>query len=154
MDTGSCVSTVHPPICKDFPTLTAWEFLTAVDPNMDHSMMVGLEGLLTHWTVLCFPGNSQDLVWDLSNLPGLSTLRKVLPTKKGRHQLLNPFQCPLLDQYLITSRMGFGCRKLCRGRSTHRGRTPKAVSGYPGFRFQTSCLILTGQTNSWILLSV
>ena len=153
MNTGSCMSCMHPFIGKNLPTLTTWEFLTPVDPHMDHKVVVGLEGLLAHRTVLSLPGYRWNLVGDLSNLPSLSTLRKVFPTKKGGHLLLYLFQHPLLDQYLILSRTDLG-RNLCRSRSLHRGRTPKHVSGYPRFSFQTSSLILAGQPNRWILLSV
>ena len=107
LNTGSCVSGMHPSVSKNFPTLTTWEFLTPVDPHMDHKAVVGLEGLLAHQTVLSFPGYSWNLVGDLSNLPSLSTLGKVFPTKKGRYLLLDPFQCPLLHQYFITSRTDF-----------------------------------------------
>ena len=48
MNTGSCVSGMHPFVGKNLPTLTTWEFLTPVDPHMDHKVVVGLEGLLVH----------------------------------------------------------------------------------------------------------
>ena len=91
MNTGSCVSGMHPFVSKNLPTLTTWEFLTPVDPHMDHKVVVGLKGLLAHQTVLSFPGYSWNLVGDLSNLPSLSTLGKVFPMKNGGHLLLYPF---------------------------------------------------------------
>ena len=79
-----------------------------VDPHIDHKVVVGLEGLLAHWTVLSFPGYSWNLVGDLRNLPSLSTLRKVFPMKKGGHLLLYSFQHPLLYQHFILSRTDLG----------------------------------------------
>ena len=154
MDTGSSVSTVHPPIRKDFPTLIAWEFLTPVDPHMDHKMVVGLEGLLTHWTVLSFPGNSWNLVGDLSNLPGLSTPRKGPPQqRRADTYYLTCFNALFFTSTLSPDGWGWGVGTSAQAAAPAEVG-PKTVSGYPRFRFLTSCLILTRQPNSWILLSV
>ena len=77
LDTSQCVSFPHFLVGQDFTTLSTRVFFIPVHPHVDHQLV------LTHRTVLGFPWDGRNLVRDLSNLPGLGALWKVLPTKKG-----------------------------------------------------------------------
>ena len=83
LNTGRSVPRPHLLTSQHLTTLVTWVLLPSVHPHVYHQPVVCFKGLLTHRTVLGFPRNSRNLVWDFSNLPGLSTLRKVLPTKKS-----------------------------------------------------------------------
>ena len=81
--TSLCVLSPSPFGGKHLATLTTWKLLTSMHPHVDHQGVVGIEGPLAHRAVLPFPGNSWNLVGDLSNFSGLGTLRQVLPLKKS-----------------------------------------------------------------------
>ena len=83
LNTGGSVPPPHFLTRQHLTTLVTWVLLPSVHPHVYHQPVVCFQGLLTHQTVLGFPRNSRNLVWDFSNLPGLSTLRKVLPMKKS-----------------------------------------------------------------------
>ena len=86
LNTSFSVSPQHFPAGQYLTTLVTWELLSSVHPHVFHQPVVCFKGLLTHQTVLGLSRNSMQLVGDLSNVPGLSTLRKVLPTKNSNLQ--------------------------------------------------------------------
>ena len=87
LDTSFNVSQ-HFPAGQYLTTPVTWELLSSVHPHVFHQTVVGFKGLLAHWTVLGLSRNSWQLVGDFSNLPDLSTLRKVFPMKKSWNMLL------------------------------------------------------------------
>ena len=119
---------------------------------MNGHMVVHLEDLSAHRTGRLFSGDSWNLVWDLGDFPGLSSLWQVLTTKKGLHLLFDTFQGHLLHNHLIinwTVLWQTQCR-LC----LQSQRSTKVMSGNPGCNLQTLCLFFTGQTYGLLILSV
>ena len=126
-NTSRSVPSPHFLTTQHLNTLVTWVLLPSVHPHVYCGVF---KGLLTYQTVLGFPRNSRNLEWDFSNLPGLSTLRKVFPTKKSWHLLLDPFQRSLLYHTLITSRMGLH-QSSCRNLYQYSCRTNKPSSWTP-----------------------
>ena len=112
LHTHLCVLCPHPSGCKNLPTLTTWEFLSPVDTHMNSYSVVQFEDLLAHRAGCLSSGDSQNLVWHLSDFPGLRFLWQVFTTKKGQHLLLDMLQSPLLHHHFILS-----CLELCQNQS-------------------------------------
>ena len=83
LNTGRSVPPPYFLTSQHLTTLITWVLLPSMHPHVYHQPVVCYKGLLTHRTVLGFPRNCRNLVWHFGNLPGLSTLREVPPTKKS-----------------------------------------------------------------------